>query len=173
MSSLGPSLNKLSERHDLGDFTCGAEEIDDWLRKRALKGQIVGNANVFVFERNDDVLGFYALATGGVEHVAAPRSARHNAPNPIPVLLLARLGVHQKAQGRGIGRALVQDVLLRSLEISKNVGFRALLIHCRDEAARDFCLHHVPSFQESPTDPLHLLLSLKALTEFAQKGTRR
>ena len=170
MSTLSPSLNKLTEQHDLSRFICGAEEIDEWLRKRAWKGQIVGKANVFVYEHNGEVLGFYALAAGGVEHVSAPRSARQNAPNPIPVLLLARLGVHQKAQGRGIGRALVQDVLLRSLEISKNVGFRALLIHCRDEAARDFYVHHVPSFQESSTDPLHLFLALKALTEFAQSG---
>ena len=86
------------------------------------------------------------------------------------MLLLARLGVHHKAQGRGIGRALVQNVLVRSLEISKNVGFRALLIHCRDEQARDFYMYHVPSFQESSTDPLHLFLALKALTEFAQSG---
>jgi len=169
---LSPSLNKLTDQHDLSGFTCGAEEIDDWLQKRAWKGQIVGNANVFVFEHNADALGFYALATGGVEHVSAPRSARQNAPNPIPVLLLARLGVHQRAQGRGIGRALVQDVLLRCLEISRNVGFRALLIHCRDEAARDFYMHHVPSFQASPTDPLHLFLSLKALTEFAQSDPK-
>ena len=171
MTTLGPSLNKLTEQHDLSGFTCGAEEIDEWLQKRAWKGQLVGNATVFVFEHNADVLGFYALAAGCVEHASAPRLARQNAPNPIPVLLLARLGVHQAAQGRGIGRALIQDVLLRSLEISKNVGFRALLIHCRDEAARDFYMHHVPSFQASPTDPLHLFLALKSLTEFAQSNS--
>ena len=71
MSTLSPSLNKLTEQNDLSSFICGAQEIDEWLRKRAWKGQIVGNANVFVYEHNGEVLGVYALATGGVEHVSA------------------------------------------------------------------------------------------------------
>jgi GNAT superfamily N-acetyltransferase len=165
---LEPALAKLAEHHDLSGFTCGAPEIDDWVRKKAWKGQIVGNANVFVYEHNGVVVGFYALASGGVEHAGAPGSVRRNAPNPIPVLLLARLGVEERAQGRGIARALLQDVILRSVAISRDVGFRALLIHCRDEAAKDFYLRLLPSFHESPTDPLHLFLPLKSLLEYAQ-----
>lgn len=167
MNPLSSSLNKLTEQHDLSSFECGAAEIDDWLRKRAWKGQIVGNANVFVYEHYGQVLGFYAIATGGVEHAAAPKPLTRNAPNPIPILLLARLGVDRRGQGRGIGRALLQDVLLRSLNIANNVGFRALVIHCRDDDAKRFYLNLVPSFLESPTDELHLFLPLKGLTEFA------
>lgn len=168
MNLLGPRLHKLTEHHDLGGFSSGADEIDDWLRRRAWKGQVTGNANVFVFEHEGAVLGFYAIAASGVEHAGAPRSARRNAPYPIPVLLLARLAVQSRAQGRGIGRALLQDALLRAVEISQTVGFRALLIHCRDEEARDYCVHRAPSFQESPTDALHLFLPLRALVEFAE-----
>lgn len=166
MSTLGPSLSKLNEQHDLSGFECGAVEIDDWLRKRAWKGQIVGNTNVFVYEHNGEVLGFYAIATGGVEHAAAPKPVTRNAPNPIPILLLARLGVDRRGQGRGIGMALLQDALLRSRDIAKNVGFRALVIHCRDDNAKQFYLNLVPSFVESPTDELHLFLPLKGLIEF-------
>ena len=166
MIPLSPLLNKLNDQHDLSGFECGAAEIDDWLRKRAWKGQIVGNANIFVYEHKTEVLGFYAIATGGVEHAAAPKALTRNAPKPIPILLLARLGVDRRGQGRGIGRALLQDVLLRSMEIANNVGFRALVIHCRDEEAKQFYLNLVPSFMESPTDELHLFLPLKALTEF-------
>ena len=166
---LKPSLPKLTEAHDVTGFCCGAEEIDDWLHKRALKGQILGNAKVYVYEHKGRVLGFYAIATGGVEIASAPGSVRRNSPAPIPVLLLARLGVDQKAHGRGVGRLLLQDVLLRSLLVAEEVGFRALVIHCRDEAARDFYLKTVPSFARSPTDPLNLFLSLKALREFAEQ----
>jgi GNAT superfamily N-acetyltransferase len=168
VNSLRPSLAKLTENHDLSGFKCGAAEIDDWLQKRAWRGQIVGNANVFVIESEGRVLGFYALSTGGVEHGNAPSSAKRNAPNPIPILLLARLGVDERAKGRSIGRALLQDAILRCLEIAENVGFRALLIHCRDEDAKQFYIHNVPSFIESPTDELHLFLPLKALVDFAQ-----
>ena len=170
MSSLKPELPKLREDHDLSGFSCGAAEIDDWLQKRAWKAQQVGNANVFVYEHSGAVLGFYALATGGIEHAGTPRFVRQNAPDPAPILLLARLGVDEKVKGRGIGWALLQDVLLRSVEISDQVGFRALVIHCRDETARDFYMHQTPVFSESTTDPLHLFVSLKSLRAFAQSA---
>lgn len=168
MSSLRAELPKLSEHHDLSSFSCGAAEIDDWIQKRAWKAQQVGNANVFVYEHQGSVLGFYALATGGIEHAGSPRFVRENAPNPAPILLLARLGVDERAKGRGIGWALLQDALLRSVEISNQVGFRALVIHCRDGIARDFYMHQTPSFVVSSTDPLYLFMSLKSLKAFAE-----
>jgi GNAT superfamily N-acetyltransferase len=168
VSLLKPELPKLREDHDLSGFSCGAAEIDDWARTRAWKAQQVGNANVYVYEHDGAVLGFYAIATGGIEHAGSPRFVRANAPEPAPILLLARLGVDDKAKGRGIGWALLQDVLLRSVEISDQVGFRALVIHCRDEIARDFYMHQASSFTPSTTDPLQLFISLKSLREFAQ-----
>lgn len=163
-------LPKLTENDDVSSFNSGAEELDDWLKSRALKGQAVGNATVFVFTHSDRVLGYYALASGGVELASAPRAVKQNAPNPIPVLLLARLAVDESAQGRGIGRMLLRDALLRSLKVSADVGFRAVLLHSRDEAARDFYLHHVPSFKPSPTEPLHLMLPLVKLREVFVAG---
>lgn len=160
-------LPKLASEHDCSGFDSGAGELDDWLRTRALKGQLVGNATTFVVESEGRVFGFYALASGGVEHGSASGAVRRNSPDPIPVLLLARLAVDQRAQGRGVGRRLIQEALLRSVQVSEHVGFRALLIHCRDETARDFYVHHVPAFLPSPTEELHLMLPLQRLREVA------
>lgn len=63
-------------------------------------------------------------------------------------LILTRLGVDLSCQGLGLGKALV--------------GVRALLIHCENDAARDFYLHPA-KFDASPTDPLHLFLLIKDL----------
>lgn len=158
-------LAKLSDHHDLVGFASGATELDDWLKQRALEGQAVGNATVFVVEHELSVVGYYALASAGVEHGAAPGTVKRNAPDPIPVLLLARLAVDARAQGRGIGRRLIQDALIRALRISDDVGFRAILVHCRDEAARDFYVRHVPAFVASPTEALDLMLPLKQLRD--------
>jgi GNAT superfamily N-acetyltransferase len=163
--SAGPQepLPKLAERHQLEGFRCGAEDLDDWLLRRALKGQDVGNATVFVFEHDARVLGYYALAAAAVDHRDAPGQVRRNAPAPIPVLLLARLAVDRRAQGRGIGRRLLQDALIRALRVSTEIGFRAVLVHCRDESAREYYLSQVPAFVASPTESLHLLLPLQQL----------
>lgn len=161
MTSPYEPLPKLTANHDCSEFTAGAEELDTWLRHRALKGQEVGNATTFVVAENDRVWGYYAIASGSVERDNAPRPVRQNAPEPVPVLLLARLAVDRGAQGRGIGRRLIQDALFRALYVSEHIGFRALIVHSRDESARNFYLHHVPAFIPSPTEELQLLLPLK------------
>ncbi len=160
---------KLTVDHHVEGFSSGAVELDDWLRTRALAGQEVGNASVFVVAKERRVLGYYALASAGVEQRNVPGRVRRNAPEPVPVLLLARLAVSEHARGRGIGRLLLRDAMLRAIRVSEDIGFRALLIHCRDDTAREFYRRVVPQFLDSPTEPLHLLLPLSALVAAAHQ----
>jgi GNAT superfamily N-acetyltransferase len=156
-------IEKLAVHHQLGNFRCGAADIDSWLHERALKGQQSGNATVFVLTHQDEVVAFYALAASSAERSHSPKQIQRNAPDPLPVLLLARLGVDERAQKRGIGGVLLRDALLRSCRVANDIGFRALLVHCRDEKAKEFYQHLIPGFIASPTDELHLYLSLKTL----------
>ena len=81
---------------------------------------------------------------------------------PIPVIILTRLGADVSEQGHGLGRALLAGALRRVAGAADQIGVRALLIHCEDERARSFSLHHA-EFDPSPTDPLHLVLLIKDL----------
>ena len=92
---------------------------------------------------------------------APPRLRKGGGRYPQPVALLARLGVDVHHEGRGLGAGLLQDVFLRLLALSADIGCRALLIHAESNAARDFYRHLVPEFEDSPTDPLHLVLLMK------------
>lgn len=150
-------LPRLDETHDYTSFASGADELDDWLRSRALKGQAVGNANVYVATQDHAVVGYYALASAGVERESAPGRVRQNAPDTVPCVLLARLAVDKSVQGMGVGRFLLDDALRRCAKVSLDVGFRAVLVHARDDTARSFYGHQFP-FQASPLDPLHLFL---------------
>ena len=87
-------------------------------------------------------------------------------PEPCPVLLLARLAVDQRAQGRGIGAALLKDALLRAYKLSNEVGFAALLVHCANDQAREFYLSQSSHFVPCPGAENHLMLPLRALREF-------
>lgn len=64
-------------------------------------------------------------------------------------------------EGRGVGAVLLADVVARLLTIDDEIGYQGLLIHCESDEARKFYLHLVPGFEQSPTDPLHLILLLK------------
>ena len=152
---------KLEASHDTSDFDCGVEELTIWLQRWALVNQRAGNASVFVALREEQVIGYYALATGGVEQAEAPEGLKKGGvPKQIPCLLLARLAVDAAEQGQGVGRGLLVDALRRAVRVADEVGIRALLLHARDERARGWYLN-LAEFEESPTDPLHLFLSLK------------
>jgi GNAT superfamily N-acetyltransferase len=113
------------------------------------------------------VAGYYALCTGGVEHINAPeRIKRGVARHAIPVMILTRLAVAQVHQGGGLGRALLRDALRRVASVSEEVGVRALLIHAKDQRAKDFYMSF-GEFEDSPTDPLHLFLLMKDLRKLA------
>ncbi len=55
----------------------------------------------------------------------------------------------------------MRDVVLRLLDLSDKIGCRGLLIHAQSDEARDFYLRHIPEFEQSPTDDLHLVLLMR------------
>jgi len=149
----------LGAAHRLGDFACGQSALDDWLKRRALANQFSGASRSFVVaDGSGCVHGYYALAAGAVAHRIATGSVRRNIPDPVPVMVLARLAVDSRAQGIQLGGALLQDAVQRTLAVSQNAGVRALLVHALDERAKSFYEHY--GFQVSPVDPLVLMLRL-------------
>jgi GNAT superfamily N-acetyltransferase len=85
----------------------------------------------------------------------------------VPAILLARLAVDQSHQGAGLGRSLLQDVLLRCVEAAEVIGARVLLVHAKHDSAKAWYMQL--GFDESPTDPLHLLMLLKDVRAFLQR----
>tara|TARA_B100001105_G_scaffold50982_3_gene38436 strand:- start:289 stop:783 length:495 start_codon:yes stop_codon:yes gene_type:complete len=148
--------------HRLDDFACGEASLDDWLKRRALGNQLSGASRTFVVTQADgQVLGYYALAAGAVAHETATSAVRRNMPDPVPVMVLARLAVDQRAQGRQLGGALLQDAVRRSLAVAENAGVRALLVHALHERARQFYEHY--GFQPSPHHAMTLMLRLNSV----------
>ena len=152
----------LAASHRMDDFACGEAPLDDWLNRRALGNQLSGASRTFVVtEADGHVVGYYALAAGAVAHETATSAVRRNMPDPVPVMVLARLAVDQRAQGRQLGGALLQDAVRRSLAVAENAGVRALLVHALHERARQFYEHY--GFQPSPHHPMTLMLRLNSV----------
>jgi GNAT superfamily N-acetyltransferase len=149
----------LSAVHRLEDFSCGESSLDEWLRRKALPNQGTGASRTFVVtDETGRVLAYYALAAGAVSHPEATGAIRRNMPDPVPVMVLARLAVDQQAQGRQLGGALLQDALQRAVLVAQSVGVRALLVHALNERARQFYAHY--GFAPSPANPMTLMLPL-------------
>jgi len=121
----------LSALHDLSGFASGEPDLDRWLNSRALNNQTSGATRTYVVVDGDRVLGFYALAAGSIASAAVPGAMRRNMPDPIPCIVLARLGVDGTIQGQGLGADLVRDALLRCVAVSEQIGVRSVLVHSK------------------------------------------
>lgn len=153
---------RLRAEHMLGDFACGESVLDEWLKRRAMNNQLTGASRTFVVtDDTNRVYGYYALAAGAVAHQLATSAVRRNMPDPVPVLVLGRLAVDQKAQGMSLGSALLKDAVNRAVAVSQNTGVRALLVHALHEQARAFYEHY--GFQPSPQHPMTLMLRLSGV----------
>jgi predicted N-acetyltransferase YhbS len=160
------SPQPLERGHDRKAFRCGEPELDRWLAKHALQAQRSGTARAFVSTAEGRVVGYYALAAAEVRAEEATARALRGQPRrrPVPAVLLARLAVDQGHQGKGLGRSLLQDAMLRSAAAAEQLGLRVMLVHAKSERARRW--YERFGFEASPADSLTLMLLMKDLRAF-------
>ena len=151
----------LLSTHEVEGFSCGVENLDVWLKRRALKNQITGASRTFVICESTSVMAYYALASSAVVVNAAPGRFRRNMPDPIPVVVLARLAVDVGWHGRRIGRAMVRDACMRVLQAAETIGIRGIVVHALSNEAKTFYEH--VGFEPSPLEPTTLMVTLSDL----------
>jgi GNAT superfamily N-acetyltransferase len=145
--------------HILDEFNCGEPALDEWLTRRAMSNQLSGASRTFVvLDKDSRVCGYYAMAAGAVSHQLATSSVRRNMPDPVPVMVLARLAVDLRAQGIKLGASLLQDAVNRAVMVAENAGVRALLVHALNDKAKAFYEHY--GFQSSSLHAMTLMLRL-------------
>lgn len=151
----------LAPHHRLDSFSCGQHALDEWLRKRANANQVSGASRTFVVCDTAIVVAYYSLASSAVAVAAAPGRFRRNMPDPIPVVVLARLAVTESHQRRGIARALFRDAGRRVINAADAIGIRGLIVHAiSDEIARFYV---GLGLDPSPHDPMTLMVTLADL----------
>ena len=148
----------LVETHELAGFDSGVATLDDWLKRRARTNQASGASRSYVVAEGSRILGYYCLAAGAIAMTDAPQQLRRNMPDPIPVTVLGRLAVDRSEQGQGLGTALLQDAVLRTMQAAQIVGTRGIVVHAISDAAKSFYRRF--GFVPSPTNPMTLVLSL-------------
>jgi len=150
---------KLTEEHDVGEFSCGVSSLDDYLYKTALKSQ-ERDAVVYVvcLAGTKKVVAYYTLSNGAVSRTDAPRKISRNSPKLIPVTILGRLAVDEQYSGYGIGAGLLKDAVINCVKASKIVASKAILVHALDESVADFYIKY--GFCGFPSHPLTLFVSL-------------
>ena len=151
----------LTARHDTEDFYSGEETLDTWLCERALVNMEASASRTYVIcpSGSCKVIGYYAICMGQIFSQEVVGSMRRNMPRQIPAVILGRLAIDQKWQGKGLGKALLQDAVQRSARAAKEVSARLLIVHAISAEAEAFYSHYgfirLPT--ETPTYALDLV----------------
>ncbi|NMG16389.1 GNAT family N-acetyltransferase [Aromatoleum bremense] len=162
MSAAYEPICKLSAADAVEGFDCGQPALNKFLHQYALVNQKANSAQTYVCRSAGEVVGFYSLAVGSVDPESAPaRVMKGLARHPVPVMILARLAVDKNHQSKGLGQALLKDALQRTAQAADIAGIRCLLVHAKDDAARQW--YESWEFEPSQTDSYHLFLMLKDL----------
>lgn len=153
-------VEKLRADHPVTSFECGQDDLNRFLARFALPNQNANASQTYVLVSDDGILGFYTLVVGSVFPTNAPeRLSRGMARHPIPLMILARLAIDDRWQGKGLGTSLIKDAMKRTVSAAEIAGIRAMAVHAKDDRAAAFYRRF--DFEPSPVDPLQLYLLLK------------
>jgi GNAT superfamily N-acetyltransferase len=162
-TALGGKLSPpsaITSAHDLTQFHCGKEPLNDWLRFHALKNE-GRSSRTYIVSEGRTAVGYYCLSTGAEKLVSLPSKLKRNSPDPVPLILLGRLAVDINHQGQGIGAGLLKDAFQRVAQVSKVVGSRALIVHAIDQNAMAFYIKY--GFIEFPYGSQTLFLPTETI----------
>lgn len=158
-------LAPLDSEHDRSVFDCGVSALNLYLRNYALQNQKRGIVRNYVTTHVDSkiVVGFYSLVYAALDQkLLPPKLVKGLGKYDIPVMLLARLAIDRREQGRGLGKALLKNAILRTMQAAEIAGLKLLLVHAKDEAAANFYSRH--GFEPVLDDPLKLFLPVPLST---------
>lgn len=97
------------------------------------------------------IVGYVSLSAAHIQRAWLPKGQQRNRPDPVPVVLLGRLAVDRRWQGRGVARSLMFYALTTAVRFSKEVGCFYVLTHPLDDDLRS--LYRSFGFEDLPFDP--------------------
>jgi GNAT superfamily N-acetyltransferase len=141
MSYLTVSLD--SSKHERNNFSCGKISLDNYFQKQASQDvkRKLSACFVLVDKSSDKISGYYTLSSNSISNSQIPESFKRRLPPSylsIPTILLGRLAISSKYQGKGIGKLLLVDALKRCFDTSDSIGAFAVIVDPLDYEAEQF-----------------------------------
>ncbi|MHC8508504.1 MAG: GNAT family N-acetyltransferase [Rhodospirillales bacterium] len=163
-------IEPLAKRHDRKLFHCRIANLNGYIRERASQDVRNRVARVYAVTApdSDTVAGYCSLSAAGFEPGALPEEAAGKLPkyNQLPAVLLGRLAVDQKFQGRGLGTYLLFDAFQTVLQAGAAIGACAVIVDAWDETAAEF--YRQRAFRAFADDNLRFFMLVKDIQKTAE-----
>lgn len=124
-------------------FRSGIHTLDDYFARHALSNDRAGVGRCFVLRAGDPglpvVAGFYTLSMAAVQADVVRPLLRQRLPRyPLPVALIGRLAVDERARGQRFGERLLVDALSRVIDVGESIGCVGVIVDAKNEGAERF-----------------------------------
>ena len=143
-------FEKLTEKHDLSKFDCGADDLNDFLKNDALKQQ-KENLNVTQLVICDnEIIGFCSLLadTIKIKHIQdkktiMPIKEKKPRVKQLPAVKIGRFAISIKYANKGIGSHILRNVL-HTIKITsqKRIGVRVIVVEGYAKAYNFYVKHN-------------------------------
>ena len=130
-------IRALGRNDDRSGFSCGQPDLDRFFEHYAGQNQFkLHLAVTYVAVVDRRIAGFATVAASSIERASVPsaRMRRRLPAYPLPTLRLARLGVDTRAQGLGLGKALLRHVLKLAVEQRDRLGCVGVVTDAKPES---------------------------------------
>lgn len=130
-------IRALQRSDDRSGFSRGHPDLDRFVQHYAGANQFkLHLAVTYVAAIGARIVGFATLSASSIEraHVPSARLRKRMPGYPLPVLRLARLGVYPRAQGLGIGKALLRHILGMAVHQRDELGCVGVVTDAKPEA---------------------------------------
>ncbi len=160
------------EKHDRAGFSCGADRLDNFLKRTARKHQAGDFTRVWVATvgGQPEIIGYYALNAHSLEGGDLPANLTRNAPRHggIPAVYISMIAVDGRHQGQGLGRILLADALQRAVVAADQVGVKAVLLDVIEDGGPDVtekrrAFYAAMGFQSFSARPLRMFISIETV----------
>lgn len=130
------SFENLNEQHDLSEFSCESDDLNDFLINDAMNQQ---NDNLNLTKLiccNDEIIGFFSLLTDTIElkkirDDETKDSITNHYPKSkkVPAIKIGRLAICEKYSGNGLGSQILLNIIHNIRNLANNhVGLRFITV---------------------------------------------
>ena len=132
----------ISQQYTVTQFSCGTVSLDNFLKDGMTKQQERKILQAYVLITDDpipEVMGYYTLSSASFEKTHLSGSQQRKVTyQTLPCVLLGRLAIDVRIQGKKFGELLIVDAAKRVYETSGTVGIYALFVEALDDRAANF-----------------------------------
>jgi GNAT superfamily N-acetyltransferase len=129
-------VRRLRAEDDRSGFRSGNIDLDRFFQRFAGQNQFRHHiGTTYVAGDAGAIVGFATVTPSEIVTADMPPSAREKLPRyPLPVLRLARLAVDERAQGRGVGSALLHGLLVLAHCMAHELGCVGVVVDAKSDA---------------------------------------